>query len=114
MAPCLHCRALWHGSGMSTPRPIVFDLGRVVVEWRPDRLIEYLRADEALRAHVRREIFDHDDWLALDRGTLAHADAVRRFAERTGLGERDIGAMMDLVAPSLTPRPDTVALMRAL
>ena len=99
---------------MSTPRPVVFDLGRVVVEWRPDRLIEYLRPDDALRARVRREIFDHDDWLALDRGTLEHADAVPRFAERTGLAARDIGALMDLVAPSLTPKPDTLALMRAL
>jgi putative hydrolase of the HAD superfamily len=99
---------------MSIPRPIVFDLGRVVVEWRPDRLIEYLNADEALRARIRRDVFEHDDWLALDRGTLEHADAVQRFATRTGLPERTLGAMMDLVAPSLTPKPDTLALMRAL
>lgn len=96
------------------PRAIVFDLGRVVVEWRPDRLVEHLRPDETLRAHVRREIFEHDDWLALDRGTLEHADAVRRFAMRTGLAERTIGELMDLVAPSLTPKPDTLALMRTL
>ena len=99
---------------MSTPRPVVFDLGRVVVEWRPDTLIASLGANEPVRARLRREIFQHDDWLALDRGTLDHEDAVARFAHRTGVGEEQIGALLALVAPSLTPKADTLALMRAL
>ena len=99
---------------MSTPRPIVFDLGRVVVNWRPDALVASIGADEAGRARLRREIFLHEDWLALDRGTLDHDEAVRRFASRTGLREDEIGALLSLVAPSLTPSEDTLALMRAL
>ena len=49
---------------------VVFDLGGVVVRWQPDVLIASVFDDAELRARVRREIIDHADWLALDRGVL--------------------------------------------
>lgn len=91
---------------------VVFDLGGVVVRWQPDALIATVFADPATRAIVRREIIDHADWLALDRGVLAKADAVVRGAQRTGLPEPAVADFLDRVPPALTVMPDTVALMR--
>jgi putative hydrolase of the HAD superfamily len=99
---------------MTAPRAIVFDLGGVVVDWQPERLIGSVAEDEATRARVRRDIFAHDDWLDLDRGTLAHADAVRRFAQRSGLDEACVDALLARVAASLVPKADTLALMAEL
>jgi putative hydrolase of the HAD superfamily len=95
-------------------RPIVFDLGGVVVEWLPERLLASMVEDEQTRATLRKDILGHDDWLALDRGTLDADEAVRRFVARTGLDHALITRLLDAVAPSLVPKEDTLALIRAL
>lgn len=59
-------------------------------------------------------IVGHDDWLALDRGTLAPREAVARAAARTGLPEAEVARFMDEVPPSLAPIPGTVDLMYRL
>ena len=99
---------------LRAPRPIVFDLGGVVVEWLPERLLARMVKDEQTRARLRQDILGHDDWLALDRGTLAADEAVRRFVARTGLDHALITELLDAVAPSLVPKEDTLALMREL
>jgi putative hydrolase of the HAD superfamily len=99
---------------MSVVRPIVFDLGGVVVDWQPEQLVASVADDEPMRACVRREIFDHLDWLDLDRGSLEPAEAIQRFAARTALAHEVIAALLDRVAPSLTPKQDTLDLIREL
>ncbi len=91
---------------------VVFDLGGVVVRWQPDVLIASVFDDPELCARVRREIIDHADWLALDRGVLEKSAAAARGARRTGLSERQVMDFLDRVPPALTPVPETVALMR--
>ena len=91
---------------------VVFDLGGVVVRWQPDALIAATFDDPQVRARVRREIIDHADWLALDRGVLPKSEAVARAAGRTGLSAAVVADFLDRVPPSLTPVPATVALMR--
>jgi putative hydrolase of the HAD superfamily len=91
---------------------VVFDLGGVVVRWQPDALIAASFDDPATRLRVRREIIDHADWLALDRGVLPKAEAVARAARRTSLTEHAVADFLDRVPLSLVPVPETVALMR--
>jgi putative hydrolase of the HAD superfamily len=93
---------------------VVFDLGGVVVRWQPDALIASVFDDVELRARVRREIIDHADWLALDRGVLEKTEAAARGAQRTGLSAQQVLDFLDRVPPALTVMPDTVALMRRL
>ncbi|HIQ16080.1 MAG TPA: HAD family phosphatase, partial [Leucothrix sp.] len=49
---------------------IVFDLGGVVFEWQPDKIISGLFNDEKIKLLIKQQIFQHPDWLELDRGTL--------------------------------------------
>ncbi len=91
---------------------VVFDLGGVVVCWKPDVLIAASFDDAATRTRVRREIIDHADWLALDRGVLPKSEAVLRAALRTGLAVAAVETFLDSVPPALTVVPETVALMR--
>jgi putative hydrolase of the HAD superfamily len=91
---------------------VVFDLGGVVVRWQPDRLIAAVFSDAATRVLVRREIIDHADWLALDRGALSQGEAVTRAAQRSGLPAPVVADFLDRVPASLTVMPATVALMR--
>jgi putative hydrolase of the HAD superfamily len=96
------------------PRPIVFDLGGVVVEWLPERLLARMVQDEQARTTLRKDILGHDDWLALDRGTLAGDDAIRRFVGRTGLDQALVTELLDAVGPSLVAKEDTLELIRTL
>ena len=93
---------------------IVFDLGGVVVTWKPEAIIAGAYADPALRALVHKEVFEHADWPELDRGTLPWQDAVTRAAQRTGLPEADIAGLLRRVPPSLVIVPETVELMYRL
>jgi len=97
-------------------RAVIFDLGGVVLDWRPLELLQrfYCGHGEAVREAVRRGVFDHPDWLDLDRGTLSHEQAVPRFAARTGRPKGEMERLLLAVRDSLQPFPETVALMRSL
>ena len=93
---------------------IVFDLGGVVFNWQPDKLIRGIFDDEETRKIVNSEILEHPDWLELDRGTLPFRDAVVRGADRTGLPNTDIERLLNEVPRSLTPIHETIDLIRSM
>lgn len=93
---------------------IIFDLGGVVVRWQPEEIIATVFGNPEVRATVRTEVFEHADWLDLDRGTLPLPDAIARAAIRTGLSESEIDRLFRQVPPSLTPIPGTVDLLYRL
>lgn len=93
---------------------IVFDLGGVVFNWHPDKLIQGVFEDQETRSIVKSEVLGHPDWLELDRGTLAFQDAVVRGAERTGLPQADIERLLNEVPRSLTPIHETIELIRSM
>ncbi len=95
-------------------RNVIFDFGGVLVRWKPREIVEGFYADEALRARVSQGIFQHPDWVVVDRGTLREDAAVRRFAERIGRPQEEIAALVQRVKESLTPIPESVALARDL
>lgn len=77
-----------------TGQSVIFDFGGVLVRWRPQEIIDNFYPDEALRAKLRDEVFQHPDWLEMDRGTLEDGDAAERFATRMG---RPVAEMCDLL-----------------
>lgn len=95
-------------------RNVVFDLGGVLLEWSADKILAGFCREPALRARIKKEIFEHPDWLALDKGTLTEEEAVRRFQQRTGRPLTEMRDLMDAVRESLVPIPPTFALLEAL
>jgi len=93
---------------------IVFDLGGVVFNWLPETIIKPAFADSATQDLVRREIFEHSDWVELDRGALGFDQAVVRGASRTGLPRESIEKLLNAVPPSLTPIQETIDLVRSI
>ena len=93
---------------------IVFDLGGVVLTWNPDAIISGVFQNPETQALVRREIFEHGDWLELDRGVLDPVDAAARGATRTGLPHSEVAVLLDRVPGSLVPIPGTVDLLYRL
>jgi putative hydrolase of the HAD superfamily len=93
---------------------IIFDLGGVVFGWNPDAIIQAVFQDPEIQALVRREVFEHPDWVETDRGTLNRADAVVRWTRRTGRSIEELKALMHQADVSMQPKTDTLALMEEL
>jgi HAD superfamily hydrolase (TIGR01509 family) len=93
---------------------IIFDLGGVVVRWEPEALLVRTFDDPAICKVVYAEFLAHPDWLELDRGTLAPADAVARAARRTGLRDHVIANLLNNVPSSLVPIAESVDLLYRL
>ncbi len=70
---------------------IVFDMGGVLIEWNPARIITRLELPEEDGQLLRREVFSGVEWVMLDRGSLAEDEAMARIGKR--LPPRLHGAM---------------------
>lgn len=92
----------------------MFDLGGVVVRWDPDAIIAGVFSDPHVQRKVKAALFEHPDWLELDRGTLGRDEAISRAAQRTGISVADMKRLMHAVPPSLVVFPETVELLRRL
>lgn len=95
-------------------RNVIFDLGGVVLEWNPDAILERYYLDLDARATMKAALFQHPDWLLLDRGALTEAEAIVRLGKRTGRSRPELMRLFDAVRDSLRPKSDTVALIERL
>lgn len=91
---------------------VVFDLGGVVFNWQPDTIIRSVFTDPDTQRLVRSCIFQHRDWIELDRGSIALGHAIERAVARTGLPTRDIELLFHTVPRHLTPIEETFELIR--
>jgi len=95
-------------------RNVIFDFGGVLVNWRPQDIIESFYEEPELREALRAHAFQHDDWLDMDRGLLDEASVVRRCAARMARPESELAALFEHVRAALTPIEETVAMLREL
>jgi putative hydrolase of the HAD superfamily len=96
-------------------RNVVFDLGGVLLEWKPDHILARLYPDDReTQARVKKEVFQHPDWLALDKGTLNEEEAVRLFQQRTGRPLSEMKGLMEMVRETLIPIQPTFTLLEEL
>jgi putative hydrolase of the HAD superfamily len=93
---------------------VIFDLGGVVIEWNPDRILAGYYADPEMRTIMKTALFLHPDWLQLDRGTLHEADLLVRAAGRTGRPAAELSGLLDAMRESLHTKAETVALLEKL
>ena len=93
---------------------IVFDLGGVVFNWQPDAIIRSIFNDTDAQNLVRKGVFEHSDWIELDRGSITPEQAIDRGAARTGLRAEDVERLLEAVPPSLTPIEATIELIHEL
>ena len=52
-------------------RNIVFDMGGVLVEYQPDRVVREFVEDEAERRAVCTSVFVSPEWIMLDMGVIS-------------------------------------------
>jgi putative hydrolase of the HAD superfamily len=95
-------------------RNVVFDFGGVLVRWRPGEIVEGFYRDVALRERLGRSVFQHPDWIELDRGMLSEEQAVERFAARMERPPDEMRALLGVVRASLIPIEESFSMARQL
>jgi putative hydrolase of the HAD superfamily len=97
---------------------VVFDLGAVLLDWEPTRLVQAHLSDhapnETAAAALGRALFHHDDWLSFDCGTRSLDEAIARMALRLSLPSEKLEAMLGTLGERLEPIAVTVELLDGL
>jgi HAD superfamily hydrolase (TIGR01509 family) len=101
-------------------RPIVFDLGGVVLNWNPTQLIETVFPDlqgpnaTSLAEEIFRTDTDDSDWLLFDKGLLSTSQVINRLVNRTGQPKAAFEQLIEEIADHLQPIPRSLEIMRSL
>lgn len=97
-------------------RHIVFDMGQVLIQWRPELLAAQAGVPEEDIPPLCGAVFSSVEWIQLDRGTISKEDALRAMCR--GLPERLHAAAEGLVRgwwrPPLLPIPGMEGLIAEL
>ena len=92
---------------------VVFDLGKVLLNFEP---LDHLRAriaDEAAVKELYELIFLSEEWLLLDRGSISDAEALAAWCGRKPQYEGLIRYSMEQWYEMMTPITETVELLKA-
>ena len=93
---------------------VIFDVGGVLLDWNPGRVLQGFYADASERERMKQLIFHHAGWLELDRGAMAEDELLQRIGERAGRPVPELQGLFEVVRDSLHPKQDTVALLGSL
>lgn len=86
---------------------IIFDLGKVLINWDIESFAQKYTNDQELRNHIVSSIFNHEDWHTLDEGTITEEEAVSRFTERVGVDQKEIKNIIKEARKIMTLKKDT-------
>ena len=92
---------------------IIFDLGRVVVSWDPVGIVRSVRGPQGAE-QLAEQLFNHPDWLEVDRGTMSLHTMAQEAQARTGLPAAENLAILQAVPASLLPDPAMLTLIAEL
>lgn len=93
---------------------IVFDLGGVVVDWSPERLMREYTGDPELPVSLFKKGFFEDYWQDFDRGTVSQVKMVEEMSRFSGRRYAECWDFVEFIKHSLDDNPKTVALIREL
>lgn len=103
-----------HRNGPPLPKSVVFDVGNVLLSWDPHAILREHLPAAADHGHFLRNVFSHEDWVDLDRGTLDEEDAILRFVARSGASPELVRRVVHASKTSLTPMAESLALLEEL
>ncbi|MBU3103220.1 HAD family hydrolase [Clostridium gasigenes] len=94
-------------------RNIIFDIGNVLLDFNPK---EYLKSKmkEDKVDYVHKEIFESEEWIMLDRGTILEEEAIKIITSRSNGNEELIKIAFEKWYDILNPIEKTVDILKNL
>ena len=93
---------------------IVFDLGAVVVDWNPDKLLQEYPGDRKLPEILFERGFFQTYWSEFDRGVYTQEEMAEKISQCAGHPYEECWDLMEYVKHSLCDIPETVQLIKEL
>ena len=95
---------------------IVFDMGQVLIRWRPEEILEHFDLTGEEKTMLLQELFWSPEWTQQDRGILTEGEMIERVSAR--LPESLHAAVEEVIKAwhvwHLTPMPGMAELVRRL
>lgn len=76
-------------------RNIIFDLGNVLISFRPDEYLKNNNYTEEKRSIILKDIFMSPEWLLLDNGTIDTRKAIDRIEKKSILKRAEIASVFN-------------------
>lgn len=97
-------------------RNIVFDMGQVLIRWRPEEILDHFDLTGEEKTMLLQELFWSPEWTQQDRGILTEGEMIERVSAR--LPESLHAAVEEVIKAwhvwHLTPMPGMAELVRRL
>ncbi len=93
---------------------VVFDLGNVLLSFRPAEYLQKLNYTESFRLSVLSDIFASNEWQLLDDGAMTVSEAIDSILPKTSLTRDEIVHIFDLRTEILHPLEKNIKLLPEL
>jgi glucose-1-phosphatase len=93
---------------------IVFDLGNVLISFRPSEYFDKQNYPETIKAKILADIFGSKEWGMLDNGELNTAEAIESIARKSSLNKEEIAHIFNLRTDLMFPLDNNVKVLPEL
>jgi putative hydrolase of the HAD superfamily len=93
---------------------VIFDLGGVVLNWEPKKLIADFFPEKVSGEKIVTGFLKHKDWAEFDRGTLSSEETIKRAGKRTGISVVELRKFLYEILERLTLKQKTMELIKEL
>ena len=95
-------------------RNIVFDLGNVLISFKPSEFFDKKNYPENIKAKILSDIFGSKEWLMLDNGEISTSEAIDSIALKSSLNKDEIALVFKLRTDLMFPLDQNVRLLPGL
>jgi putative hydrolase of the HAD superfamily len=93
---------------------VVFDLGNVLISFKPAEYFEKNNYPEAIKATILTDIFGSREWLMLDSGEISTREAIESISTRSSLKKEEIAHIFNLRTDLMFPLDPNVRILPEL
>ena len=90
---------------------IVFDLGNVLISFRPSEFFDKKGYPENIKATILADIFASKEWLRLDNGEINTKEAIEAISLKSSLKREEIAHIFNLRKELIFPLDENVRLL---
>ena len=95
-------------------RNIVFDLGNVLISFRPSEFFDKKHYPEYIKSAILSDIFGSLEWMRLDNGEISTPEAIDVIASKSTLKKEEIAHIFNLRTEIMFPLDENVRLLPEL
>jgi putative hydrolase of the HAD superfamily len=93
---------------------LIFDLGNVLLDFKPAEYLAKNNYPESLRAIVLSDVFGSKEWAMLDRGEITTPDAIEAISKQSPLKKEEIAHIFSRRTDLMFPLDQNVRLLPGL